>query len=84
PLSTPGFYDLLRLFPNLERFEYATNFHTFDNQFEGVTLEMYEAERAAVASFMANQKHLRYEGKWHEPITTEQRLMAGMTTRSDQ
>jgi hypothetical protein len=83
PLSTPGFHDLLRLFPNLDRFEYATNFYTFDNQFEGVTMDMFEAERAAVASFMETQS-LRYQGEWKEPITTEQRLMAGMTSRSDQ
>lgn len=82
PLSTPGFYDLAKLFPNLERFEYATNFYTFNNQFEGVTPEIYEAERAAVASFMTSQKSLTYDGQWNEPITTEQRLMAGMTTRS--
>jgi hypothetical protein len=84
PLSTPGFYDLLRLFPNLSRFEYATNFYTFNNQFEGVTPDMYEAERSAVAGFMNNQSNLLYDGQWNEPITTEQRLMAGMTTRSDQ
>ncbi len=84
PLSTPGFCELLKLFPNLERFEYATNFYTFNNQFEGVTPEMYEAERSAVASFMETQTSLKYHGQWNEPITTEQRLMAGMTTRSDQ
>ncbi|GAA5809616.1 hypothetical protein MFLAVUS_003027 [Mucor flavus] len=83
PLSTPGFYDLLRLFPNLARFEYATNFHTFNNQFEGVTPDMYEAERLAIANFM-NSHSLVYDEQWNEPITTEQRLMAGMTTRSDQ
>lgn len=84
PLSTPGFHDIAKLFPNLDRFEYATNFYTFNNQFEGVTPEMYEAERAAVASFMATQKSLVYDGQWNEPITTEQRLMAGMTTRSNE
>jgi hypothetical protein len=83
PLSTPGFQDILRLFPNLNRFEYATNFYTFNNQFEGVTHEIYEAERAAVANFMKSRK-LIYDGQWNDPITTEQRLMAGMTTRSDQ
>ncbi|CAO0789453.1 unnamed protein product [Mucor circinelloides] len=84
PLSTPGFHDIAKLFPNLDRFEYATNFYTFNNQFEGVTPEMYEAERAAVAGFMATQKSLVYDGQWNEPITTEQRLMAGMTTRSNE
>ncbi|KAI8647191.1 hypothetical protein BD408DRAFT_326769, partial [Parasitella parasitica] len=78
PLSSPGFHDLTKLFPNLDRFEYATNFYTFNNQFEGVTPEMYEAERAAVAGFMSTQKSLVYDGQWNEPITTEQRLMAGM------
>lgn len=81
PLSSPGFVDLLRLFPNLSRFNYATNFYTFNNQFEGVTPDMYEAERAAVATLMDSQA-LLYHGQWHEPITTEQRLMAGMTSRS--
>ncbi|KAI9475402.1 MAG: hypothetical protein EXX96DRAFT_466094, partial [Benjaminiella poitrasii] len=78
PLSIQGFYDVLRLFPNLHQFEYATNFYTFDNQFEGVTAEMFEAERAAVAAFMETQKKVQYSGQWNEPITTEQRLMAGM------
>jgi hypothetical protein len=84
PLSTPGFHDILKLFPNLDRFEYATNFYTFHNQFEGVTHEIYEAERAAVASFMKSRTSLIYGGQWRDPITTEQRLMAGMTSRSDQ
>lgn len=83
PLSTPGFHDLLGLFPNLSRLEYATNFHTFFNQFEGVTPEMYEAEQEAVANVMRSHS-LVYSGQWNEPITTEQRLMAGMATRSDQ
>ncbi|KAI9356336.1 hypothetical protein BD770DRAFT_302336, partial [Pilaira anomala] len=83
PLSTPGFHDLLELFPNLCRLEYATNFHTFFNQFEGVTPEMYEAEQEAVANVMRSHS-LVYSGQWNEPITTEQRLMAGMATRSDQ
>ncbi|KAI7898869.1 uncharacterized protein BX663DRAFT_401842, partial [Cokeromyces recurvatus] len=78
PLSIPGFYDLLKLFPNLKRLEYATNFHTFNNQFEGVTPDMFEAECMAVASFMETQKNLVYDGQWNKPITTEQRLMAGM------
>lgn len=81
PLSTPGFIDLIRLLPNLTKFEYATNFYTFNNQFEGVTPDMYEAERSAVASFMDTQSFV-YHGQWNEPITTEQRLMAGMTSRS--
>lgn len=85
PLSTPGFHDLTRLFPNLCKFEYATNFYTFHNQFEGVTPEMYEAERSAVASLLnSKSSSLVYVGQWNEPITTEQRLMAGMTSRSDQ
>ncbi|KAI7889054.1 uncharacterized protein EV154DRAFT_403493, partial [Mucor mucedo] len=77
PLSTPGFVEILRLFPNLTRFEYATNFYTFNNQFEGVTPDMFEAERSAVAAIMETRP-LVYHGQWHEPITTEQRLMAGM------
>jgi hypothetical protein len=84
PLSTPGFHDLTKLFPNLSRFEYATNFYTFNNQFEGVTSEMYEAERSAVANFMDSKTNCIYKGQWNEPITTEQRLMAGMTSRSSQ
>lgn len=81
PLSTPGFLEILKLFPNLTRFEYATNFYTFNNQFEGVTPGMFEAERSAVAAIM-DTRPLVYHGQWHEPITTEQRLMAGMTSRS--
>lgn len=84
PLSTPGFCDLLKLFPNLNKFEYATNFYTFNNQFEGVTLDMYDAERSAVAALMEPHTSLTYDGQWNEPITTEQRLMAGMTSRSEQ
>ncbi|KAI8098242.1 uncharacterized protein B0P05DRAFT_454984, partial [Gilbertella persicaria] len=84
PLSMPGFYDTLRLFPNLEYFEYATNFHTFNNQFQGVTPDMFEAEQEAVARFMATQNSLNYVDQWNQPITREQRLIAGMTVRSDQ
>lgn len=82
PLSTPGFHDLVQLFPNLKHFEYATNYDTFNNQFQGITPEMFEAERTAVAHFFFQQGNsCIYDGHWNEPITTEQRLMAGMATR---
>ncbi|KAI8974955.1 hypothetical protein BDB01DRAFT_697101, partial [Pilobolus umbonatus] len=77
PLSNPGFHSIVQLFPHLTKLEYATNFHTFNNQLEGVTPDMFEAERLAVAQYMNTQPFI-YEGRWHQPITTEQRLMAGM------
>ncbi|KAI8335665.1 hypothetical protein EDC96DRAFT_420146, partial [Choanephora cucurbitarum] len=78
PLSLPGFHALVRLFPNLERFSYATNFYTFINQFEGVTPDMYEAERMAVKRFMGTQASISYDDQWNQPITIEQRLLAGV------
>lgn len=77
PLSMPGFHDLLRLFPNLVRLEYVTNFNTFYNQFEGVTLELFEAEKASIDCLMKS-KSLIYEGRWYEPMTAEQYLTAGL------
>ncbi|KAI8374852.1 hypothetical protein BD560DRAFT_318049, partial [Blakeslea trispora] len=84
PLSTPGFRELVQLFPNLKRLSYATNFYTFSNQFEGVTSNIYEAERLAVKRFMGTQTSIAYVDQWNQPITIEQRLLAGVTARSDQ
>ncbi|KAG1240721.1 hypothetical protein G6F68_017386 [Rhizopus microsporus] len=63
PLSMAGFVDLLRLFPNLNRLEYETNFNTFYNQFEGVTLDLFEKERRCVEDYLIRQG-LDYQGKW--------------------
>ncbi|KAG0171584.1 hypothetical protein DFQ28_001442 [Apophysomyces sp. BC1034] len=83
PLSKSGFESLCRLFPNLEYLEYYTNFYAFDNRFEGVTQDMFETERKEVEKFLATKKHLTYHGHWHQPITTEQRLLSGMTIVSE-
>ncbi|KAI8377525.1 uncharacterized protein BYT42DRAFT_481492, partial [Radiomyces spectabilis] len=78
PLSKPGFETLLRVFPNMTHLEYTTNFQTFDNQFQDVTREMFDAESSAVEQWMATQHHLSYIGQWDDPTTDDQRLMAGM------
>lgn len=84
PLSKPGFESLLRLFPNLERLEYKTNFHTFDNLFEGITKDVFDAERKAVRDWFQQEKsHLTYVDGWDAKITAEQRLMAGMASVSE-
>lgn len=77
PLSMPGFYDLLRLFPDLERLEYVTNFNTFHHQFEGVTLDLFENERKSVANLMEQYKK-NYVERWYQPMTHEQYLMASV------
>lgn len=84
PLSKPGFESLLRLFPNLNQLEYETNFHTFDNLFEGITRNMFDSECKAVKDWF-NQKtrQLSYIGRWNTDITAEQRLMAGMASVSE-
>ncbi|KAG2209546.1 hypothetical protein INT47_008390 [Mucor saturninus] len=84
PLSKPGFESLLELFPKLRRLEYETNFYTFDNLFEGVTREMFHAECIAVQEWCDQRKdQLEYIGHWNAPITSEQRLMAGMASVSE-
>lgn len=84
PLSKPGFESLLQLFPKLKRLEYETNFYTFDNLFEGVTREMFNAERIAVQEWCDQRKdQLEYIGRWNAGITPEQRLMAGMASVSE-
>lgn len=84
PLSKPGFESLSQLFPQLTELEYETNFHTFDNLFEGVTRDMFNAECAAVQAWCNEHKYrFKYTGKWNEQVTAEQRLMAGMTSVSE-
>ncbi|KAI9246862.1 hypothetical protein BY458DRAFT_446607 [Sporodiniella umbellata] len=77
PLSTPGFNDLLRLFPNLASLEYVTNFDTFHHQFEGITPDLFEAERQSVDGVMKRQ-NMNYVGQWHQPMTHQQRLTASL------
>ncbi|KAK4518790.1 uncharacterized protein ATC70_009013 [Mucor velutinosus] len=84
PLSKPGFESLLKLFPKLNRLEYETNFHTFDNMFEGITRDMFDAECLAVEEWCDERKgQLEYVGRWHTDMTAEQRLMAGMASVSE-
>ncbi|KAG1055747.1 hypothetical protein G6F43_002309 [Rhizopus delemar] len=82
PLSLAGFVDLLRLFPNLNRLEYETNFNTFDNQFEGVTLDLFEKERRCVEDYVTHQG-LDYHGQWYQPMTHQQYLLAGLLRQLD-
>lgn len=83
PLSKVGFESLLELFPGLKRIEYSTNLYTFDNLFEGVTRELFDAECLAVQQWFDQQKQIEYIGDWNSPITAEQRLMAGMASVSE-
>ncbi|KAI9365039.1 hypothetical protein BD770DRAFT_312975 [Pilaira anomala] len=83
PLSKTGFESLLELFPGLKRLEYSTNLYTFDNLFEGVTRELFDAECVAVQQWFDQQKQIEYIGDWNSPITAEQRLMAGMASVSE-
>ena len=84
PLSKPGFESLLKLFPKLNRLEYETNFHTFDNLFEGITREMFDAECVAVKEWCDERKNqFEYIAHWNADMTAEQRLMAGMASISE-
>ncbi|KAL9546110.1 hypothetical protein MBANPS3_006824 [Mucor bainieri] len=84
PLSKPGFESLLKLFPKLNRLQYETNFHTFDNLFEGITRDMFDAECLAVKEWCDEHKsQLEYIGRWNADMTAEQRLMAGMASVSE-
>ncbi|CAO3611219.1 unnamed protein product [Mucor hiemalis] len=84
PLSKPGFESLSQLFPQLSQLEYETNFHTFDNLFEGVTRDMFNAECAAVQAWCNRQNYrFIYTGKWNAEVTADQRLMAGMASVSE-
>lgn len=84
PLSKPGFESLLKLFPKLNRLEYETNFHTFDNLFEGITREMFDAECVAVKEWCDERKsQFEYIARWNADMTAEQRLMAGMASISE-
>ncbi|KAI8968038.1 hypothetical protein BDF20DRAFT_828569 [Mycotypha africana] len=89
PLSKPGFEILLKMFPSLNHLEYETNFLTFDNLFEGITRDMFDAECAAVKEWFDKMKsrghyhQLTYIGNWNAHITAEQRLMAGMASVSE-
>ncbi|KAI9475455.1 MAG: hypothetical protein EXX96DRAFT_486106 [Benjaminiella poitrasii] len=82
PLSKPGFECLMKLFPNLTRLEYDTNFQTFDNLFEGITRAMFDAECDAVEDWFRDQQVV-YAARWDADITAEQRLMAGMASVSE-
>lgn len=85
PLSKPGFESLLKLFPKLNRLEYETNFYAFDNLFEGMSQEMFNAERIAVKAWSDQRKEiLEYKGQWNANVTPEQRLMAGMASVSSE
>ncbi|KAG2204605.1 hypothetical protein INT46_005332 [Mucor plumbeus] len=84
PLSKPGFESLLKLFPKLNRLEYETNFHTFNNLFEGITREMFDAECVAVKGWCDERKsQFEYIPRWNVNMTAEQRLMAGMASISE-
>ncbi|GAN07694.1 hypothetical protein MAM1_0172c07196 [Mucor ambiguus] len=84
PLSKPGFESLLKLFPRLNRLQYETNFQTFDNLFEVITRDMFDAECLAVKEWCDERKdQLEYIGRWNADITAEQRLMAGMASVSE-
>ncbi|RUS17756.1 hypothetical protein BC937DRAFT_89524 [Endogone sp. FLAS-F59071] len=80
PLSHPGFQSMLALFPNLARLNYMTNFATFDNQFDEITPQIYDGERCAVEDMFAKQAtQVTYMSNWEMPVTSEQRLVAGMS-----
>ncbi|KAH8551277.1 hypothetical protein BGW37DRAFT_399320, partial [Umbelopsis sp. PMI_123] len=78
PITLPGFENILALFPNLKFLQYETNYTTFDNLYEGVTTQVFESERQAVEQLFDRHGNVSLHGKWHMPVTTEQRLMAGI------
>jgi hypothetical protein len=84
PLSKQGFESLLNLFPKLNYLKYETNFHTFDNLFQGVTRDMFYAECNAVQDWCNLRKdRLQYIGNWNSCITTEQRLILSSSIYND-
>ncbi|KAI8637219.1 hypothetical protein BD408DRAFT_354142 [Parasitella parasitica] len=84
PLSKPGFESLLKLFPNLCRLDYETNFYAFDNSFEGITRDMFTAECVAVKEWCDERRsQLEYTSRWNTDMTAEQRLVAGMSSVSE-
>ncbi|CEP11542.1 hypothetical protein [Parasitella parasitica] len=84
PLSKPGFESLLKLFPKLNRLDYETNFYAFDNLFEGITRDMFDAECVAVRDWCGERRgQLDYTGRWNADMTAEQRLIAGMASVSE-
>ncbi|KAF9115739.1 hypothetical protein BGX27_006686 [Mortierella sp. AM989] len=87
PLTLPGFFDLLKLFPNLESFTFATNFFTYDHQFRGLSKEIYEQEIVLVEGMVRTEMTGRWgitraascwQGEWNAPLTEEQRLRVGI------
>ncbi|KAI9288563.1 hypothetical protein BC943DRAFT_263197, partial [Umbelopsis sp. AD052] len=78
PITLPGFENILALFPNLKILQYETNYTTFDNLYEGVTTHLFELERQAIEQLFDRRGKVSLHGKWHMPVTTEQRLMAGI------
>lgn len=82
PLTSPGFENILALFPNIKHLRYETNYTTFDNLYEGVTPRIFEQERKAI-EHLFDSGNVRYEGEWHMPVITEQRLMAGLSSLSN-
>ncbi|KAF9437032.1 hypothetical protein BGZ76_002195 [Entomortierella beljakovae] len=90
PLTLPGFFDLLKLFPNLESFTFTTNFFTYDHQFRGLSKEIFELETTLVERMVHTEMISRWglsraascwTSDWNAPLTEEQRLRAG-TMRS--
>jgi hypothetical protein len=80
PITLPGFENILALFPNLKILQYETNYTTFDNLYEGVTSQVFELERQATEQLFDRHGKVSLHGKWHMPVTTEQRLMAGISS----
>ncbi|KAF9343419.1 hypothetical protein BGX26_005773 [Mortierella sp. AD094] len=87
PLTLPGFFDLLKLFPNLESFKFTTNFFTYDHQFHGLSKDIYEQEILLVERMVSTEMTGRWgatraaacwQGEWNAPLTEEQRLRAGI------
>ncbi|CAO3678118.1 unnamed protein product [Umbelopsis vinacea] len=83
PLTMPGFESILALFPNLRTLQYDTNYMTFDNLYDGLTPQVFEFERQAIERLFDDCGTVTYHGRWHMPITTEQRLMAGISSLSN-
>ncbi|KAG0257641.1 hypothetical protein BG011_003856 [Mortierella polycephala] len=91
PLTLPGFGALLKLFPNLESFQFTTNFFTYDHQFQGLTEDIYEQEIVLVERMILAEMSERWAtteraeppstcwiAEWHTPVTQEQSLRASM------
>ncbi|KAI8582841.1 hypothetical protein K450DRAFT_225058 [Umbelopsis ramanniana AG] len=80
PITLPGFENILALFPNLKILQYETNYTTFDNLYEGVTTHLFELEKQAIEQLFDRHGKVSLHGKWRMPVTTEQRLMAGISS----